>query len=130
MLLQNYRNCFQKSEAWYMCMCCIWYIILYIHICILVFLVFAKVCLLDWHAPQLNKKLQLIVHPILRRLPPVQHSRAVSLLHASFLFVYLIWFSFWECFSLCSSDCPSNNVIQADLKLTKLCQPPSSVWWY
>lgn len=75
---------------------CVLYIVIviYIHICILVFLVFAKVCLLDWHAPQLNKKLQLIVHPILRRLPPVQHSRAVSLLHASFLFVYLIWFSF------------------------------------
>ena len=130
MLVQNYRKCFQKIEAGYMCMCCILYIVLYIHICILVFLVFAKACLLDWHAPQLNKKLKLIVHPILRRLPPVQHSRAVSLLHASFLFVYLIWFSFWECFSLCSSDCPSNNVIQADLKLTKLCQPPSSVWWY
>lgn len=51
---------------------CVLYIVIviYIHICILVFLVFAKVCLLDWHAPQLNKKLQLIVHPILRCLPP------------------------------------------------------------
>lgn len=95
MLVQNYRKCFQKIEAGYVCVCVLYIVIvIYIHICILVFLVFAKVCLLDWHAPQLNKKLQLIVHPILRRLPPVQHSRAVSLLHASFLFVYLIWFSF------------------------------------
>jgi hypothetical protein len=77
-----------------MCVCVVYCNCNYIHICILVFLVFAKACLLDWHAPQLNKKLKLIVHPILRRLPPVQHSRAVSLLHASFLFVYLIWFSF------------------------------------